>query len=127
MRDFIIIGIFLIIAIPCAAALSIVQKDGAYQPIQGFAPAVGKDIKLTAGAKVVDMSDDIAWQVPSVPSGCSYKNTSTTTNVGFYKSLISGTTDGRVVNHRKHGSSFGNHTSAFTIFFNCTSAILERQ
>jgi hypothetical protein len=121
----IIVSILSAMFICGAVYASNIVKDDAYQPIQGFASDPAKDIKLSVAGKIVDMSNDVAWQVTNIPSMCTYQNMSTPTITGFNKVLQSGT-DGRVVFHRKHGTSFGNHSSAFTRFANCSSAVLER-
>ncbi len=125
MKQLIIITIA-IVALAGVAIAGSMTRDSSLQPIQGFAPDPAKDLKLTVAGKIVDMSGDVAWGVTNIPQGCKYQNLSTPTVVGFKKLLNTGT-DSRVVFHRKHGVSFGNHSSAFTGFANCTSAVLERQ
>jgi hypothetical protein len=91
----------------------------------GFAPALGREVKLTVAAKVIDMSDDTAWEVIP-PSGCTFKVLSSPTNVGIAHPMVASVLNVRYVSHRKHGVSFGNHSTAFILFTNCTSAIVER-
>lgn len=122
--------IFIIIALCCTSAawgLSNLQKDGGYNAIQGFAPDRTKDQHIGHQAVVlIDASDDIAWQVHTAATGCIFANNSTNTNVGIEKPILANVSDGRIVYHKKHGAAFGNHSTAFLAFKNCSTATLER-
>ena len=110
-----------------AWGLSNMQKDGGYGAIQGFAPDRTKDTHISNNAtQNIDASDDIAWKINTNASTCIFANNSTNTNVGLQKPIMSGQWDGRIVSHKKHGATFGNHSTAFLAFTNCSSSTLER-
>ena len=114
----------LIMAIPALAVLPVIQRDGGFVGIQGFAANPKKDTKLTVTAKTINMSSDLAWQVRNASSGCIFAVNTTATNVGMKRVMNVGM-DGGVVNHIQHG--FRNNSTASLTFTNCSSATLERQ
>jgi len=108
-----------ILTVPVAFALPELPRDGQGQKIQAFAPDMSKTSFLTVYSTLINISNDLRWNVYT-PTACKFRVLSSATKIGTALTLPANSFTEQVINRNSSVYKFFNSTG-------CANAELKRQ